>query len=204
MNTVIVNAIGDTCPIPVIKTKKALAAMTEPGMLEVHVDNETAVSNLTRFATSNSCKVESEKLEEKHFVLHITAETPVKPVINYGEIVCDTAAAPNQVICVTSDKMGLGDDTLGANLMKAFFFAVTQQDMLPRTILFYNGGAKLTVEGSPVLEDLKKLAEEGVDILTCGTCLNFYGIADKLAVGDVTNMYDIVEKLSAASNVIRP
>lgn len=204
MNTVVVNAIGDACPLPVVKTKKALGAMTEPGMLEVHVDNETAVQNLTRFAATNGCKAESEKVEEKHHVVKITVETLVKPVIKYDEIVCDTAAAPNVVVCVTSDKMGNGDDTLGGNLMKAFFFALTQMDQLPRTMLFYNGGAKLTVEGSPVLEDIKKLADEGVEVLTCGTCLNFYEIADKLAVGDVTNMYDIVEKLTAATNVVRP
>ena len=100
--------------------------------------------------------------------------------------------------------MGRGDDELGRKLMKAFIFAVTQQDELPATMLFYNGGAKLTCEGSPVLDDLACLAEQGVEILTCGTCLEHYGIKDKLQVGEVTNMYVIVEKMEKASVVVRP
>ena len=88
--------------------------------------------------------------------------------------------------------------------MKGFLFAVSQLPELPKTILFYNGGAKLTVEGSDSLEDLKKMEAQGVEILTCGTCLNFYGLTDKLAVGSVTNMYTIVEKLAGAGKVIKP
>ena len=84
------------------------------------------------------------------------------------------------------------------------FTALTQQDNLPKTILFYNGGASLTCEGSPMLEDLKTLEAEGVEILTCGTCLNFYGLTEKLAVGGVTNMYVIAEKMLGAGNVVKP
>ena len=100
--------------------------------------------------------------------------------------------------------MGLGNDELGATLMKGFIYAVSQLDELPKTMLFYNGGAKLTVEGSASLEDLKSLQAQGVEILTCGTCLNFYGLSDKLAVGEVTNMYAIVEKLNGASHIVKP
>ena len=88
--------------------------------------------------------------------------------------------------------------------MKGFLFAVTQLPCLPEAMLFYNGGAKLTVEGSASLEDLKKLESQGVEILTCGTCLNFYGLTEKLAVGSATNMYAIVEKLAGAARVIKP
>ena len=105
---------------------------------------------------------------------------------------------------VGSDRMGDGSDELGHILMKSFLFAVTQLDELPDKMLFYNGGAKLTVEGSECLEDLKTLEEQGVEILTCGTCLDYHGIKDKLAVGGVTNMYSIVEILQSAVNVIRP
>ena len=86
----------------------------------------------------------------------------------------------------------------------AFMFALTQQDKLPKTVLFYNGGASLTCDGSPMLEDLKTLESEGVEIMTCGTCLNYYGLTEKLAVGSVTNMYAIVEKLPHAGNVVKP
>ena len=100
--------------------------------------------------------------------------------------------------------MGTGSEELGRALLKAFVFALTQQDRLPKTILFYNGGAALTCEGSPMLEDLKALEAQGVEIMTCGTCLNFYGLTEKLAVGSVTNMYVIVEKLTQAGNVVKP
>lgn len=100
--------------------------------------------------------------------------------------------------------MGGGDDTLGAALMKAFLFALSQQERLPQTILFYNGGAKLTCQGSPSLEDLQGMAARGVEILTCGTCLNHYGLKEQLAVGEVTNMYAIVEKMAAADRILRP
>ena len=103
-----------------------------------------------------------------------------------------------------ADSRRRGSDELGKLLMKSFLFAVSQLPRLPRTVLFYNGGAKLTVEGSESLEDLRNMEAQGVEILTCGTCLNFYGLAEKLAVGGVTNMYAIVEALANAGKVIKP
>jgi selenium metabolism protein YedF len=100
--------------------------------------------------------------------------------------------------------MGVGHDELGGVLIKGFIFALTQLDELPSAILFYNGGATLTTEGSASLEDLKNLEAQGVEILTCGTCLNYYGLSDKLQVGDVTNMYVIAEKLTTADLVVKP
>ena len=108
------------------------------------------------------------------------------------------------VVAVGSDRMGEGSEELGRILIKSFIFALTQLDDLPDKILFYNGGAKLTVEGSESLEDLKVLEEQGVEIMTCGTCLDYYGIKDRLAIGGVTNMYSIVETLQNAMSVIRP
>lgn len=108
------------------------------------------------------------------------------------------------VVVIASDQMGEGAEELGKTLLKAFVFSLTQQDKLPKTILFYNGGAHLTCEGSPMLEDLRALEAEGVEILTCGTCLNFYGLTEKLAVGGVTNMYVIAEKMLGAGNVVKP
>ena len=100
--------------------------------------------------------------------------------------------------------MGEGNEVLGHKLLKAFIFAVTKQDKLPKTMLFYNMGAHMTCEGSEVLEDLKLLESEGVEIMTCGTCLDFYGIKEKLCVGTVTNMYDIAETMEKASKIIKP
>ena len=100
--------------------------------------------------------------------------------------------------------MGTGEAKLGTSLMKAFVFALTKQDQLPDTILCYNTGAYLTCEGADTLEDMKLLAAEGVSIFTCGTCLDFYGLKEKLAVGSVTNMYDIVERMESAAQIIKP
>jgi len=204
MNTIVVNAIGDQCPIPVVKTMKAVAAMTEPGTLEVHVDSEVPVQNLIRFAADRGLSVASEKMEEKHYVVKIIVTDPTATAAkNENTVSCIPDQRGEIVIAVGSNCMGSGDDELGATLMKGYLYAVSQQEELPKTILFYNGGAKLTVEGAVSVEDLKNMEAQGVEILTCGTCLNFYGLGDKLAVGSVTNMYTIVEKLTNASKVIR-
>lgn len=204
-NNVQVNALGDACPIPVVKTIKALAALGGAGTIETLVDNEVAVENLKRLASEKGCGVSVEKAAEKEW--HVTFDVPEGLSVDAGEAddaQCLVPAKKNLVIQVSSDAMGAGSDELGRNLMKAFIYAVTQQDELPATMLFYNGGAHLTCEGSPTLDDLKALAEQGVEILTCGTCLNHYCIADKLAVGEVTNMYVICQKLEQASNIVRP
>ncbi len=204
MNTVVVNAIGDTCPLPVVKTMKAVSSMTAPGLLEVHVDNEIAVQNLNRFASARSFPVTSEKQGEKHYVVKMEVNAAgVAAAEEEAAVACTPDLRSNLVIAIGSSCMGSGDDQLGATLMKAYIYAVSQQEQLPKTILFYNGGAKLTVEGAVSVEDLKSMEAQGVEILTCGTCLNFYGLQDKLAVGGVTNMYDIVERLTSAGKVIR-
>jgi len=100
--------------------------------------------------------------------------------------------------------MGAGIDELGQVLMKGFLFALTQQDELPNKIIFYNGGAKLTCEGSDSLEDLKYLASQGVEILTCGTCIDYHNLKGKLLVGTVTNMYEITESMFQARKIIKP
>ena len=121
------------------------------------------------------------------------------------EIVCAVDSRKNgMVVVLSANVMGTGDEKLGTSLMKAFVFAVTKQDQLPETIVCYNTGAYLTCEGADTLEDMKALEAEGVNILTCGTCLDFYGIKDKLAVGTVTNMYEIVEVMEKAKNIVRP
>ena len=191
-----VNAIGDACPIPVVKTKKAMQEANGAETIEVLVDNEIAVSNVTKMVASAGANVTSEKVAEKEYkiTIELTGE----------DASCEACEEENLVVVVSSDRMGNGNDDLGKVLIKGFLFAVTQLDKLPKTMLFYNGGATLTAEGSDSLEDLKHLAEQGVEILTCGTCLNYYGLSEKLVVGSVTNMYTIVEKMAGADKIIRP
>lgn len=199
-----VNAMGDNCPIPVIKTKKAMQALTGPETIEVLVDNEIAVQNVTKMASSTGGQVSSEKLGDAEFKVTIQMEgAPKEEAGEEGES-CMPDSRSNTVVVIASDRMGSGNDELGKVLIKGFIFAVTQLDTLPKTMLFYNGGATLTTEGSDSLEDLKSLEAQGVEILTCGTCLDYYGLKDKLAVGSVTNMYSIVEAQAKAGKIIKP
>ena len=198
-----VDARGDACPLPVVKAKKAIAELKGAGQVEVLVDNEIAVQNLTKMAQQKGYPYSAEKLAEKAYrVLFTIGEAAAEPAGEAPACMSDTRT--DTVVAIGSDKMGIGAEELGKTLLKAFVFALTQQDQLPKTILFYNSGASLTCEGSPMLEDLKALEAQGVEIMTCGTCLNFYGLTEKLAVGSVTNMYTIVEKLTLAGNVVKP
>ena len=203
--------MGDTCPIPVIKTQNAIKALTKADEVEVLVDNEVAVQNLTKLAGSMGCGVKSEKKAEKEYRVVITVsedklpeQTEEKESVKESEEVCIPDARKNTVVVIASDKMGEGEDELGKVLIKGYIYALTQLETLPKTILFYNKGAYLTCEGSASLEDLKSLEAQGVEILTCGTCLNYYGITEKLQVGTVTNMYVIAETMAKAGKVVKP
>ena len=199
-----VDARGEACPLPVIKTKKAISERGSQTDIEVLVDNETAVENVTKMAKSQGGEVTSEKTADRQYTVRIHLEGAGAASVEETKEDGQAGPAGNTVIVVASDRMGEGKEDLGKVLMKGFLFAVTQLEELPKAILFYNGGAQLTTEGSDSLEDLKNLEEQGVEILTCGTCLDYYELKDKLAVGNVTNMYTIVETMNQASKVIRP
>lgn len=211
---------GKQCPMPVIEAKRALEN-AEPGeMIEVIVDNEIAVQNLTKMAKHKQLKSASQKKGEREFSVVIeagekgreTAETGQAEPVQNEQVEGETeiiACAPDGktrglIVVLSSDQMGSGDEVLGKLLMKGFVYALCHQEQLPEKVLMYNGGAFLSCEGSDSLEDLKELEAQGVEILTCGTCLNHYHLEDKLQVGGVTNMYDITESLLQAKQIIRP
>ena len=199
--SVTVNAMGKQCPIPVVLAKKALEGMTVPNTLEVLVDNEAAVQNLSKLAASCQLPVRAEKTAEGQFTVTMEVSAPVQPA---KETACAPDARGDFVVEIGSNRMGDGDEALGRTLMKGFLYAVSQLPVLPKTILFFNTGAYLTCTGSDSLEDLKFMEAQGVEIRTCGTCLDYYKLKETLAVGSVTNMYAIVETLAAAGKVIRP
>ena len=209
MKKIKVDAMGDQCPIPVIKTKKALKEITETTLVEVHVDNEIAVQNLSKMAKQKNLEYKCEKLEEQHYIIKINAEAEgvsiqqKAPAENDKEI-CYPDRKSNTVVVLSNNQMGNGSEELGQILMKGFIFALTELDELPSTVLLYNSGVKLSTEGSNSIEDLKTLQAQGVEILSCGTCLNYYDLTEKLQVGDVTNMYFILEKIAQADKIIRP
>ena len=197
-----VDAMGKQCPIPVVMARQALQGMQTPDTLVVLVDNEVAVQNLTKLAGSCHLPVRAEKLGDKRFEITMDVAAPVTPEPDAE--VCLPDQRGDTVIAVGSDRMGDGEEALGKTLLKGFLYAVSQLPSLPQTILFYNTGARITCSGSDSLEDLKFMEAQGVEILTCGTCLDYYQLKETLAVGGVTNMYVIAEKLSAAGKVIKP
>lgn len=200
-----VNAIGDACPIPVVKTRKAMETIKGSEVVETLVDNEIAVENLKKMAGQMGYQVKDQKLEEGKYSVQIMV-TEAEKTENIQADICDCrpTTASDKVVVIRSNVMGEGDPELGKVLIKGFIYALSQQEELPKTILFYNGGAYLTCEGSASLDDLKELEHRGVKILTCGTCLNFYGLSEKLKVGEVTNMYDIAATMSKASLIVSP
>ena len=200
----IIDCRGLACPLPVVNAKKAAEELRSGDVLTVLVDNEIAVQNLSRFAEHKGFGVSADKKDEKEYavIMSISGEAAES---KEEEVACVMDSRRKGMLVVLSGNvMGSGDAKLGTSLMKAFVFALTKQDQLPDTILCYNSGAYLTCEGADTLEDLKLLESEGVTILTCGTCLDFYGLKEKLAVGGVTNMYDIVERMENAAQIIKP
>ncbi len=203
---IVVDAIGDTCPIPVVKTKKAIGQLGGSGTVVVYVDNEIAVQNLSKMAVQKGYQIRSEKQNDQKYMvlLHVDADAAADHAAEEEPLTCSAKVSRDLVVAVSSSMMGEGDAELGRVLMKGFLYALTQQDILPKTILFYNSGAFLTCGESDTVSDLKQLEAEGVEILTCGTCLNHYHLTDQLKVGGVTNMYAIAEKMTGAGFVIKP
>ena len=196
---------GLACPLPVVNAKKAAEELRSGDVLTVLVDNEIAVQNLSRFAEHKGFGVCAEKKGDKEYAVIMTISGAAAEEPREEEIACAVdSRRKGMLVVLSANTMGSGDHKLGTSLMKAFVFALTKQDQLPDTILCYNSGAYLTCEDADTLEDLKLLESEGVTILTCGTCLDFYGLKEKLAVGGVTNMYDIVERMENAAQIIKP
>lgn len=202
-----VNAIGDACPIPVVKTKNAIRELGGSGVVEVSVDNEIAVQNLLKMAKQKEYEAEFEKKSNTEYIVTINVNggeaSDAKPVTK-ATVNSDEIKLKETIVVIDSDKMGDGDEEFSKTLLKGFIYALSSQDIPPAKILFYNTGVRLTTEGSASIEDLKVLEKAGAKIYSCGACLNNYGLTEKLSVGEVTNMYDIVSYLMEADLVIRP
>lgn len=202
-----VNAIGDACPIPVVKTKNAIRELGGSGVVEVSVDNEIAVQNLLKMAKQKEYEAAFDKKSNTEYIVTINvnggAASDTKPVTK-ATVKSDEIKLKETIVVIDSDKIGDGDEEFSKTLLKGFIYALSSQDIPPAKILFYNTGVRLTTEGSASIEDLKVLEKAGAKIYSCGACLNNYGLTEKLSVGEVTNMYDIVSYLMEADLVIRP
>ena len=202
-----VNAIGDACPIPVVKTKNAIRELGGSGVVEVSVDNEIAVQNLLKMAKQKEYEAAFEKKSNTEYIVTINVNggevSDAKPVTK-ATVKSVVIYLKETIVVIDSDKMGDGDEEFSKTLLKGFIYALSSQDIPPAKILFYNTGVRITTEGSASIEDLKVLEKAGAKIYSCGACLNNYGLSEKLSVGEVTNMYDIVSYLMEADLVIRP
>ena len=202
-----VNAIGDACPIPVVKTKNAIRELGGSGVVEVSVDNEIAVQNLLKMAKQKEYEASFEKKSNTEYIVTVNVNggeaSESKPVTKTS-VKSDEIKLKETIVVIDSDKMGDGDEEFSKTLLKGFIYALSSQEIPPAKILFYNTGVRITTEGSASIEDLKVLEKAGAKIYSCGACLNNYGLSEKLLVGEVTNMYDIVSYLMEADLVIRP
>jgi selenium metabolism protein YedF len=187
-----IDARGLPCPRPVVETKKALDEI-ETGTVTVLVDNPESRDNVARFAGSRGCRVE---VQEDNGVFRLT-------VVKEAGSEAPEGKESTIVVLITSDVFGTGDRRLGEILMKAFLNTLWDAETRPAKLLFMNSAVNLTTEGSEVLETLKLLEKEGVEVFSCGTCLEYYSLTEKLSVGSVTNMYDTVDSLLSADKIIK-
>jgi selenium metabolism protein YedF len=193
----IVDARGLACPQPVIQTRKA---MEQAKQIVTLVDNDAAVTNVTRMASKAGWQVEVVAEGDEFRVEMIKGEDGLEPeLLPVGR--AEVLSGP-LVLVVSADVMGRGEAELGEILVRGFFHTLGEVVPHPQTMIFFNTGVKLACEGSPVLDDLCALEEEGVEMLVCGTCLGYFELKEKLVVGQVSNMYDIAETMLNAGKVV--
>ena len=208
-----IDALGQACPMPTILTKRALKENPAEDVM-ITVDNEIATQNLSKMAEQLQLTVNVTQHSSKHYdvlLSHEQSVSTIEEVKNNQSIIHpshlndtkENTTDPNYIIVLNKDSLGSGDEKLGKMLMKSYIFSLTELENLPRKILLYHSGALLTAKDSPVLDDLKAIENQGTEILTCGICIDYYGLQDKLAVGSVTNMYRIVD-IQQAYRVVTP
>ena len=195
----VIDCRGLSCPQPVIETKRVLDGM-QGAIVEVIVDNPAARENVTRFAQSQGCQVESGE-KGKDFFVRIGKGRGEKEDTRQRKEEGDMG---HTIFLIAADTIGKGSEELGRTLMKSFFYALAEAIPRPETIIFMNSGVKLATERAPELESLERLEKAGVSLLVCGTCLNYFELKDKLKAGRVSNMYEIVETMMGAGKVIAP
>lgn len=194
----VIDCRGLACPQPVITTKKALDGLRE-GELMVIVNNASSCNNVERFALSQGCTVKIKEAGEDYYI-HINKtigeerEKATQPDLKEKKV----------IVYINSQHLGGGDEDLGSFLMKAFLKTLLDFATQPNRLILVNSGVLLAAEGSKVLETLQLLFDKGVEIVCCGTCIDFYELKGKVRVGRISNMYEIIESMLDADRVIKP
>jgi len=204
MDPVTLDCIGLPCPKPVLKTKEALENGAQ--LLKVIVDNEASKNNVTRFSKNQGCEVTDTLLANGYFEVTISVgdhglkDAPIDP----AEYSCEIPTKSGLIYVISADSMGRGSEELGWALLQTFIQTIKEVTPLPSKILFYNSGVKLVVEQSGALDALQELQKKGVEILVCGTCLDFFQLKSAIKIGEISNMYDIMQTMAEAAKVISP
>lgn len=193
----IIDCRGLNCPMPVINTKKHLEEM-ESGAATTIVDNEVAKNNVVKLVSKLGYGYE---VKENQGLYEITITKGICENNMVNEVKASNANE-SLTIVIGTNVMGQGEEELGKILIKGYIFALSEAEVVPKDLIFLNSGVKLTVEGSNVIDSLKKLEEKGCKIQVCGTCLDFYNVKDKILIGEISNMYSIVETMNSAGRVI--
>lgn len=195
-----IDALGKPCPMPVVMAKKALEE--GGGELAVLVDNAVAVENLKRLAGSRGMTA-AVSGEAGRFCVVITGEGQAPRLSQAEPAPLCGPVGRGDVVVVAKDHLGEGAEELGGSLLRMFLYTLAQGDKVPAALLFLNGGVRLPAgEEEQILQSIAELEEKGCRVLVCGTCLNYYGLTDRLKVGIVSNMYDLVEAMQAGEKVI--
>jgi len=193
-----VDARGLDCPKPVIETKKAIEKSSDKKVVTI-VDNMIAVENVTKLVRNMKYTYHIDEINGEFYINiykdNISDETDI--LLEKNKSILD------MVVLIGSDSLGDGAKDLGDILMKGYLYTLSEMDKVPKAVLLLNSAVKLATEESKVLEDLRALEANGVDILSCGTCLDYYSVKELLAVGGITNMYTIVEYMNNAKNTVK-
>lgn len=192
-----IDAKGKNCPMPVIMAKKEIEAGVN--FFEIEVDNKIAVENLKKLAKSQGFELKVINDKNNFKVEFSNGCEECQDILNKLE---GKKELGNWTVFVNKETIGSGNDELGKSLMKMFMYTISESEDLPSSILFMNGGVKVPTLNEQAIEHLKVLEGKGVELLVCGACLNFYGLEDGLAVGKISNMYDITNIMKEAEKVI--
>ncbi len=198
----IIDVKGMACPMPLIKTKRALQELEKDETLKVIIDNDTSVSNVLHFLHDNNIPVTQKK--DGNITELTINKTDVNiddvEVENYCEV--DLPTVNDFVLVFSKNKIGEGNDELGQMLVTGFLNTFKEMNRMPKKIIFLNSGVFLVLKGSQVLPVLKEYEESGVELLACGACLDFYEKTKDIAVGRVSNAYDILNATLDAGKVL--
>lgn len=199
-----IDTCGQLCPAPIIALKKALKEVMEGESFELLTDNKVSFANVSRFLDDNNTLYSvSEKGELWSVIITKGNKGQIKPEFSSRDMVPHFSKG-NFVIAFSSDIMGDGERTLGQVLIENFIKSIKDLDILPDKMVFYNRGVYLGAESSPMAGHIRDLEQMGVEVLLCSTCVDHYSLSQKLKVGKLSNMYEIVRIMTSAGNVIKP